>query len=213
MYQNILFDLDGTLTDPGIGITNSVAYALKKWNIEVADRSELYKFIGPPLHESFKQFYQFTDEQSEQAIEYYREYFREKGMYENEVYDGIENMLIELKARNKNMIVATSKPEEFAVNILKHFHLDGYFDFIAGATMDGSRSKKADVILYAMKHCGIQDLSSTVMVGDREQDIIGATQVGIASVGVLFGYGSYEELHEAGATYIAENVENVLNIL
>ena len=213
MYKNILFDLDGTLTDTGIGITNSVAYALKKWNIEVADRSELYKFIGPPLHESFKQFYQFTDEQSEQAIEYYREYFREKGMYENEVYDGIENMLKELKARNKNMIVATSKPEEFAVNILKHFHLDGYFDFIAGATMDGSRSKKADVILYAMKHCGIQDLSSTVMVGDREQDIIGATQVGIASVGVLFGYGSYEELHEAGATYIAENVENVLNIL
>ena len=213
MYQNILFDLDGTLTDPGIGITNSVAYALKKWNIEVADRSELYKFIGPPLHESFKQFYQFTDEQSEQSIQYYREYFREKGMYENEVYDGIENMLKELKARNKNMIVATSKPEEFAVSILKHFRLDGYFDFIAGATMDGSRSKKADVILYAMKHCGIQDLSSTIMVGDREQDIIGATQVGIASVGVLFGYGSYEELHEAGATYIAENVENVLNIL
>lgn len=213
MYNTVLFDLDGTLTDPGLGITNSVMYALKKWNIEVEDRTSLYPFIGPPLTYSFQTFYGFSAEQSEKAVEYYREYFREKGMLENEVYEGIEEMLRTLKAAGKSLIVATSKPEAFAVKILEHFGLARYFELIAGATMDAGRNKKGDVIAYALKSCGITDLSDVVMVGDREHDVQGAKENGLDSIGVLFGYGSREELEKAGATQIAETVEDILTFI
>jgi len=209
MYQTILFDLDGTLTDPGLGITNSVMYALKKWGIEVTDRTSLYRFIGPPLQDSFMQYYGFSKEDAEKSVVYYREYFREKGLFENEVYPGAEEMLAALKADGRKLAVATSKPEEFAIKILKHFHLDGYFDVIAGATMDSSRSKKADVIAYCLETLGVSDLSTVVMVGDREHDIIGAKTVGVDSIGVLVGYGSREELETAGATYVAETLGDV----
>ena len=213
MYNYILFDLDGTLTDPGLGITNSVMYALKKFNIDVEERASLYKFIGPPLMDSFKMFYGFSEEDSELGVKYYREYFKERGLYENEVYDGIEELLKALKDQNKSLIIATSKPEEFAVEIVKHFHLDQYFDFVAGATMDSSRSKKADVIEYAIKNCNITDLSSAIMIGDREHDILGAKQVGLDSIGVLFGYGNYAELEAAGATHIVEKPADILQIV
>lgn len=213
MYKYILFDLDGTLTDPGLGITNSVMYALKKFNIDVEERASLYKFIGPPLMDSFKMFYGFSEEDSELGVKYYREYFKERGLYENEVYDGIEELLKALKDQNKSLIIATSKPEEFAVEIVKHFHLDQYFDFVAGATMDSSRSKKADVIEYAIKNCNISDLSSAIMIGDREHDILGAKQVGLDSIGVLFGYGNYAELEAAGATHIVEKPADILQIV
>ena len=209
MYQIILFDLDGTLTDPGLGITNSVMHALKKWGIEVKERESLYRFIGPPLQDSFMQYYGFSAEDAEKSVTYYREYFREKGLYENEVYPGVEKLLIDLKAAGKTLAVATSKPEEFAIRILKHFQLDGYFDVIAGATMDSSRSKKADVIAYCLDRLGANDLSQVVMVGDREHDIIGAKKVGIDSIGVLVGYGSREELECAGATYVVKTMPNV----
>ena len=212
-YQYILFDLDGTLTDPGLGITNSVMYALKKFGIDIPDRAALYKFIGPPLQESFEKYYGFSNEKSELAIQYYREYFKVSGLYENEVYDGIEELLKNLKAQNKSVILATSKPEVFAVEILKHFQLDKYFDFIAGATMDETRVKKADVISYALNSCKISDLSSAIMIGDREHDILGAKQIGLDSIGVLFGYGSREELEAAGATYIASNVADILKYI
>lgn len=213
MYQHILFDLDGTLTDPGIGITNSVMYALKKFQIEVEDRTTLFKFIGPPLKASFEKYYGFSKEESELALQYYREYFKPKGLYENQVYKGVRELLTELKSRNKTLILATSKPEEFAIEILKHFDLYPYFDFVAGATMDSSRVKKADVILYALQSYGVSDLSSAIMIGDREHDILGAKQVGLDSIGVLYGYGDYEELKGAGATYIAENTEDILKII
>lgn len=213
MYQYILFDLDGTLTDPGIGITNSVMYALKKFQIEVEDRTTLYKFIGPPLKASFEKYYGFSKEESELALQYYREYFKPKGLYENQVYKGVRELLTELKSRNKTLILATSKPEEFAIEILKHFDLYPYFDFVAGATMDSSRVKKVDVILYALQSYGVSDLSSAIMIGDREHDILGAKQVGLDSIGVLYGYGDYEELKGAGATYIAENTEDILKII
>lgn len=209
MYQYIFFDLDGTLTDPGIGITNSVMYALKKWNIEVADRSELYKFIGPPLVDSFEKYYGFSKEEAEQAVVYYREYFREKGLYENTIYDGSEKLLSDLKASGKKVVLATSKPQEFAEIILKHFQIDRYFDVVASATMDGTRSKKTDVILYALAACGIEDKSQVVMVGDREHDIIGAKNAGLDSIGVLCGYGDREELETAGATHVVEKIEDV----
>ena len=213
MYEYVLFDLDGTLTDPGLGITNSVAYALKRWNIEVADRTSLYKFIGPPLQDSFAKYYGFSQEDALRAVEVYREYFREKGLYDNEVYPGVKDMLKALRNQGKTLIVATSKPEAFAIKILKHFKLDGYFTVIAGATMDSSRSKKGDVIAYALKEAGVADKSRAVMVGDREHDIFGAQENGLDAIGVLFGYGDREEMEKAGATYIAPTVEDILKYI
>lgn len=215
-YNTILFDLDGTLTDPGIGITNSVAYALNKYNIQVKDRSELYKFIGPPLHESFENFYGFSKEEALKAVEYYREYYKDKGIFENYVYEGIKELLKELKAAGKTLVLATSKPEIFAKQILEHFQLESYFTYIAGSNLDGSRTKKDEVIRYALDSCNIStkdQMAQTIMIGDRKHDALGAGKVGIDSIGVLFGYGSSEELKEAGATYIAKNVDSLSELL
>lgn len=209
-YDIILFDLDGTLTDPGMGITNSVMHALKKYGIEVENRETLYKFIGPPLIDSFEKYYGFSHEEAVKSVDYYREYYADKGIYENEVYNGIEAMLQKLSEEGKKIILATSKPEPFAREILRHFGLDKYFLFAAGSTMNETRTNKADVIEYALCECGITEKSSVVMVGDREHDIIGANENGIDSIGVLFGYGSREELENAGATYIAESVEDII---
>lgn len=213
MYDVILFDLDGTLTDSGLGITNSVAYSLKKFGIEVHDRTELYKFIGPPLKESFEKYYGFPAEKAEQAIQYYREYYVDKGMFENTVYEGIESLLKSIRDSGKTAIVATSKPEIFAKRILEHFDIAKYFSYIIGANMDETRTKKDEVISYVLENCNIPDKSKVLMIGDREHDILGAKKVGIDSLGVLFGYGDYEELKSAGATYIAEAVENIYPIL
>ena len=213
MFKTILFDLDGTLTDPALGITNSVAYALSKWDITVSDRSELFKFIGPPLLDSFAEYYGFSDSQSRLALKYYREYFTDRGMFENRVYEGIPQLLSELRSRNKKLIVATSKPEEFAVRILQHFKLDGYFDFIGGASMDETRVKKADVIQYALDTCNINNKASVVMVGDRHHDIDGAKLCGLSSIGVTYGYGSINELKDAGADFIALSVEDILKYI
>ncbi|MCI9176120.1 MAG: HAD family hydrolase [Lachnospiraceae bacterium] len=210
MYQVILFDLDGTLTDPGEGITNSVAYALKKYGISVSDKKELYRFIGPPLHESFEEYYGFSQEKAMEVVACYREYFSETGIYENLVYDGTEEMLKSLKGAGKQVILATSKPEHFANRILDYFHLSDYFDFAAGANMDGTRTKKADVIGYALESCHISDYSQAVMVGDRKHDVLGAAQLGIDAIGVLYGYGSEEELKGAGAVYLAEEPGDIL---
>jgi len=208
-YQYYLFDLDGTLTDPGIGITNSVMYALAKYGIHVRDRSELYKFIGPPLLESFQNYYGFSEEDAKRAVEYYREYFREKGILENKVYDGIPKALQSLKEQGKTLALATSKPEEFSVRILKHFDLFSFFDFVGGATMDGSRSRKKDVIRYVLDALQIEDLSKVLMIGDRKQDVEGAAANQIACAGVLYGYGDYEELKTAGADRIIERPEDL----
>ena len=213
MYQYIFFDLDGTLTDPGIGITNSVAYALKKWNIEVAERSELYKFIGPPLEESFRKYYGFSREDALKAVDAYREYFSVKGLYENTIFEGTESVLQKIKESGRKVVLATSKPQEFAEIILKHFHIDGYFDHVAGATMDGTRNKKADVITYALELCGKPDKKQIVMVGDREHDIHGANANGLDSIGVLCGYGDREELANAGATYITDKIEDIWELI
>ena len=212
-YKYILFDLDGTVTDPGIGITNSVMHALRKFGIIEEDRSRLYKFIGPPLADSFRQFYEFSEEETARGIEYYREYFTDKGIFEKEVYEGMEELLAALNRQGRKLIIATSKPEVFAERILEHFHLDSYFSFVAGATMDEKRVKKAEVIAYALESCGISDLSGVLMIGDRKHDVIGAHEVGVDVMGVLHGYGSREELEKAGADYIAENVEEIKKFL
>lgn len=213
MYNTVLFDLDGTLTDPGLGITNSVMYALDKFNIKVEDRTSLYKFIGPPLRESYAKYYHLSDEEITRAVAYYREYFSDKGIYENELYDGITEVLKQIKSSGRQVILATSKPEEFAVEILRYFQIDQYFDFVAAATMDGTRNNKADIIAYALELGKIADLQSTVMIGDREYDINGAKAAGLDSIGVLYGYGSREELQSAGATHIAEHVGDIMRLI
>jgi len=212
-YEYILFDLDGTLTDSAIGITNSVMYALNKYGIEVSDRSELYRFVGPPLSDSFENFYGFSREDAKEAVEYYREYYREKGIFENLVYDGCENLLKTLKDNDMTLAVATSKPEVFARQILEHFDMAKYFTYIAGSNLDGTRVKKGEVIRYALESCNIRDLSKTIMIGDREHDIIGAKEAGIDSIGVLFGYGDKDELVTAGADFIADRVSDIGQVL
>lgn len=212
MYQYYFFDLDGTLTDPGIGITNSVMYSLRKMGREVCAREELYRFIGPPLLESYMDFCGFSKEQAEKAIVYYREYFSEKGILENEMYPDIPDVLESLKSGGKKLVLATSKPEPFAVRILKHFGLYPYFDFIGAATMDGSRSRKEDIISYAVDALMIKDKTGILMTGDREQDICGAKINGIDSAGVLYGYGSEEELMRAGADYLVRRPAGILKL-
>ena len=209
MYQYILFDLDGTLTNSELGITTCVQHALKKFGIEVDDRSKLRPFIGPPLGESFQVYYGLSEEESEEAIKYYRERFSVKGLYENEVYEGVEKTLQTLKDSGKKLIIATSKPEKFTLVILEYFDLLKYFDFVAGATLDGSRGEKADVIRYALEMYGIEDKSEVIMIGDRKFDILGAKENGLASMGVLYGFGDKEELTEAGADYIVETAEDI----
>ncbi|MBQ1965478.1 MAG: HAD hydrolase-like protein, partial [Clostridia bacterium] len=147
-YDTILFDLDGTLTDPGVGITKSVEYALNRYGISISDRAELYPFIGPPLIDSFMKYYGFSKEQAVEAVEVYREYFRVTGLFENEVYPGVVQLLKSLKADGKTLLIASSKPEDFVITILKHFDLLQYFDFVGGASMDEVRSKKEDVLQY-----------------------------------------------------------------
>lgn len=212
MYRFYFFDLDGTLTDPGIGITNSVMYSLKKFNIGVTNRSELFSFIGPPLEESYMKYYGFSKEQAQEAITYYREYFRETGILENEVYEQIPGVLRALKDQQKVIVLATSKPEEFAVKILKYFGLYTYFDFISAATMDGIRSKKEDIISYAIKRLDITHKDEILMIGDRRQDIYGAKANQVDSAGVLYGYGEYDELAAAGATYMIKQPSEIMEL-
>lgn len=213
MYQYILFDLDGTLTDSGPGITNSVAYALKKLGIEVPDRAELYKFIGPPLYVSFRDFYGLEGEENANAVSLYREYYEKTGIFENSVYDGIPEVLETLKAKGKRLILSTSKPEPMAHRILEHFDLMKYFDVVVGATLDSTRAKKVDVIRYTLLNSGIKNIDEAVMIGDRDLDIKGAKENGIDSIGVLYGFGSREELETAGALRLAETPEEILNFL
>lgn len=209
----ILMDLDGTLTNPKDGITKSVQYALKALNIIEEDLDTLTRHIGPPLKDGFMEYYGFTEEEANRAVEKYREHFKEYGIYENEVYKGIEELLSRLKRAGKTLLVATSKPEPLAKQILSHFHLDVYFDDICGATFDDFRSRKDEVIRYALEKNGITELSGVVMVGDRKYDVEGAKEVGIASIGVLYGFGSREELESAGADRIAESVEHLYEVI
>ncbi|MBQ9695460.1 MAG: HAD family hydrolase [Oscillospiraceae bacterium] len=202
-YDTVLFDLDGTLTDPGQGIKNSVRYALRKSGVPIPSEEVLDQFIGPPLYESFEKLCGMPQDASLQAVAYYREYFSAGGMFENEVIPGIPELLGALNDAGIRCIVATAKPEVFTVQILRHFELDQYFSFVAAATLDKSRAHKDEVIAYALENGGIPEGSSIVMVGDRDQDVNGAAANGLPCIGVLFGYGSREELESAGAIQIA----------
>lgn len=212
-YRHLLLDLDGTVIDSGEGITRSVQYALISLGIEVKDRRELYPFIGPPLKDSFRQFYRLDEVQTEQAVRKYRERYEVEGWRENVVYAGIKNLLAEWRGKGKNVMLCTSKPEKFARKILKEYRLEDYFTFIGGATLDGMRNTKAEVMEYVLNSCPGTDKKDTVMIGDRKYDVIGAKEVGVDAVGVLYGYGNRQELLEAGADYLAENVEKLRKLI
>ncbi len=208
----ILFDLDGTLTDPFEGITKSFLYALKSFGIE-ENQSNLKKIIGPPIKDAFIEYYGFDEEKASEAVLKYRERFSKTGIFENFLYDGIDDMLKALKSSGRVLILATSKPIEFADKILEHFKIKQYFDYLAGSSFSGERGTKTEVIRYAIEISGINDLSEAVMIGDRHHDIDGAKAVGIESVGVLYGYGELEELEKAGADAIAQTVEGLKKLL
>lgn len=219
MFNYILFDLDGTLTDPKIGITSSVQYALRALGIEEPSLDKLEPFIGPPLSDSFREFYGLDEKQIETAIAKYRERFHDQGIYENEIYPGIAVMLAALKASGKKLSIASSKPTQFVERILDYFEIRTYFDVIVGSNMDGTRSKKEEVVEEALRQLvpfGMtpdQKKAAVAMVGDRRFDIEGAKEHGITSVGVSFGYAPEGELEQAGADFIVDTVDALLEVL
>lgn len=209
-YHTILFDLDGTLTDPKEGITKCVAHALAHFGIQVEEPDSLTKFIGPPLADSFPAFYGLDEAQTATAVAKYRERFGAVGWAENVPYPGVAVLLAALRADRKKLVVATSKPEEYAVKILEHFGLAPYFDLICGAPMHAPKGHgKADVIRDALRRAVITDLAGAVMVGDRLHDVEGAHAVGLPCVAVLYGYGDRAEHEACGADYIVESIEEL----
>ena len=211
MYQYLLFDLDGTLTDPREGITKAVQYALRAYGIEEPDLGKLECFIGPPLIPSFMEYYGFPREQAEEAVKVYREYFSTKGIFQNLVLEGIPQMLSKLHESGKFLAVASSKPEEFCRKILERFEILQYFDEVAGASMDEKRSEKADVIREALRRIGIrkEHKDQVLMIGDRKHDVEGAKECGLHSLGVYIGFAEPGELEKAGADHICRTVEEM----
>lgn len=215
-YHTIAFDLDGTLTNPQKGLTSAFAYALKKAGVKFESIESLKKFIGPPLRDSFRDEYGISEETADKALDYFREYFGIYGWWDNELYEGIHELLSSLKERGKTLVLATSKPDVHSSKILKLFKLTDYFDFSEGASFDSSREKKCDVLEYALNKVGIftdEEKSGAVLVGDTKFDIEGAKICGVDSIGVTYGYGKESELREYGATYIASTVEGVKKLL
>lgn len=213
MYDIILFDLDGTLSDSGPGIMHSVRYALAKYGIEGESEAALRRFVGPPMIESFMRFYGFDREKAKQALAYYREDYLAGAIYMNTPYAGMEETLRALTSLGKTLVVATGKPTVMAEDVLQHFGWRKYFQFIAGSTLDETRSEKKDIIEYALKELDLHDRSRILMVGDRDNDVNGAGACGIDCCGVLYGYGSRQELEGAGAKYLIETPEELIKIV
>lgn len=213
MYKYILFDLDGTIADSGEGIMNGVIYALEKFGIKESNKEVLNSFIGPPLVDAFMKNYSFSNEKALEAVRFYREFYPREGIYQNTLYDGVDYLIKELKQQGKTIILATSKPLPFAEIILKQYDLLKYFDFVVGATFDGKLNYKNDVIRVALEKSGITDKAEAIMIGDRHHDIEGANENGIDSIGVLYGYGDYSELKNAGANFIAETTMDIVKII
>jgi phosphoglycolate phosphatase len=194
------FDLDGTLTDPKPGITRCIQYALERLGFPVPSENDLVWCIGPPLHASMKKFVG-TDELAHRAVELYRERFRDVGLYENEVYAGIEQTLAKVAAGGRRMFVATSKPKVYADRIVEHFGLSRHFEHIFGSELNGKRADKADLLAYALTEARL-DPARAIMIGDRSHDVVGARKNGMKAIGVLYGYGSLAELMDAGADHL-----------
>ena len=212
MYDTILFDLDGTLTDSGLGITKAVQYALGQMGYEVPPRESLFSFIGPPLHKSFQKHYGMDEEMAVEAVRQFRVYYNQMGgILENEVYDGVRELLRDLKSAGKRLMIATSKPQAAAELVMHHFGLSQFVPEIVGGT-DDTRNTKGKVIGYALREFGVSP-DTAVMVGDREHDIHGAAENGIPAIGVTWGYGDRAELEGAGARAVFDTAEEVVNYI
>lgn len=212
-YTATLFDLDGTLTNPRLGITKSVRYALIRLGLEAPDLDALTKFIGPPLRDSFEQFYHLSRADAERAVAAYREYFEDVGIYENALLPGVAHLLRNLREADRLVILATSKPTIYSERILERFNVRSFFTHVVGSNLDGTMTDKAEIIAQILTLHAVPPATRCVMVGDREHDIIGARAHGMDSIGVTCGFGSDQELRSAGATYIAQSMTQVHNIL
>ena len=211
-YKYILFDLDGTLSDSAEGIVNSVRYALTSQGLPLPPYDTLRKFVGPPLYESFRDFCGLNEAQTQICVDAFRVYYREKGILENTMYAGIPQVLGALKDAGYTLAVATSKPEEFAISIIRRYGIFDCFAYVAGSTMDEKRIKKADIVAYVMGSLGASP-ESCLMVGDRLHDVVGARKNGVDCLGVLYGCGDRQELEEAGAKYIAATVPEIAEVI
>lgn len=230
-YQFLLFDLDGTVTDSGPGIMNAARRALLRYNIEETDTERLGLFVGPPLDKSFIERYGFSEEDAWKAIGYFREYYNDKGIFENSVYPGIEELLIDLHAKGYIVAIASSKPQVMIHKVLDHFDIEDYFDVIVGCELDGTRSTKSEVVHEVLNR--LSDLAvkgglftkkdiqggdaielvkqHAIMIGDRCYDVEGAHALGLPCIGILYGYGSRKEMEDAHADYILETVKDLEN--
>ncbi|EET61603.1 haloacid dehalogenase-like hydrolase [Marvinbryantia formatexigens DSM 14469] len=214
-YQYILFDLDGTITESGPGIMNSVRYAVQKMGFPELPKETLRKFVGPPLADSMQKYCGMTPAEAKEGIACYREYYTSKGIFENSLYPGVEDMLKRLQKGGKILALATSKPEQFAKQILEYFHIDDCFTVVCGASMDEKLVEKAAIITCALQALGIDEAQKkdVLMVGDREHDVLGAKANGLDALGVLYGYGNLAELKDAGAAYIARTAEEAADMI
>lgn len=213
MYQYVLFDLDGTLTDPREGITKSVQYALDQMGIHEPDLAALEHFIGPPLYDEFIRCYGFDDAHAKQAVSFYRERFSAVGWKENILFDGVPALLERLREAGKKISIASSKPTVFVERILRLFEIDCYFDAVSGATLDGSIGTKAQVVAQALEILHVADRDTAVLVGDRMHDVEGAWENGVDCIGVTFGFGGSEELQKAGAAHIVRTMDELQDLL
>lgn len=212
-YRHLLFDLDGTLTDPAEGITKCIAYALDHFGIETPDLHGLRSWIGPPIKQSLMEIHLFDEAKADIGVTKYRERFSDIGLYENEIFDGIPELLASAKQKGYQIYLATSKPTIFAERILQHFNIDQYFDFVGGSALDDSRPTKAHVIRHVIENTGLKDPENALMIGDRKHDIIGGQSCRMDTTGVLYGYGTKEELESFGATYIVESIAKLSEFL
>ena len=209
MITYLLFDLDGTLTNPQEGITKCVQHALRSFGIEEPDLEKLIPFIGPPLIQSFMEFYNMSEEDARKAVAVYRERFSTVGLFENFPYPGIADMLAELKAQGKILAVASSKPTIYVRRILEKFELAPYFDVVEGSNLDGTRVDKKEVIAEVLSQLDNPSADDLLMIGDRKFDVIGARETGFGCVGVRFGFAAPDELEQSGAVYIADTVHDL----
>ena len=212
-YDVIAFDLDGTLTNPEMGLVAGFRYAFDKLGIEYESADSLKRFIGPPLFDEWKRCFGLSDTECAEALRVFREYYDVFGWRENEIYPGIKELLSSLKLLGRTLVVATSKPERVANKVLDYFDISKYFDFISTATIDKRRDKKCEVLEYALNSIGSPDKHKCILVGDRRFDAEGAGIVGIDSLGVLYGHGSRDEILAAGFDYIANSVSDIYDIL
>ncbi len=212
MKKYILFDLDGTIIDSGKGIKDSIKYSLKKVGIRESNEDVLNTFIGPPLLDSYMKNYGFNEEKAVEIVNIYREYYKDKGVYDNYLYDGIVEVLISLKDRGDNVILATSKPKIFAEKVLVQHGISKYFDFVAGATLDHKISNKDEVLQHIFNNVNIE-ISNGYMIGDTKFDILGGKKFDLNTIGVTYGYGTLNELQKSGADFIVENPKSILNII